>query len=269
MAMKKRSLLRIEQLEARETPDVSLSQAALPSPEPLPAKSSSDGDSGLQAPTPTLLPAAAEAIDFASASLQVRDTLFFNPKEVDRLLGSAGSVSQSFPSPELQPEAAAEGLQFLCNYTRKAILNEELRYGILPDHEDMIQQVFIDWREQVGPDQTAFRNLLEKESAERLVLRKAVRRVIDHVRYETNRQKQMTELLDEPAPSSPAQQEWTDLQLDLASGLGNLSPRETQLLELRRQGKTFEEIGLELGLLKQRAFEIYDSTILRLQQIYA
>jgi hypothetical protein len=41
------------------------------------------------------------------------------------------------------------------------------------------------------------------------------------------------------------------------------------MLELRREGKTFEEIGSEMGLVKQRVSEIFNSAIGLLQDVYA
>jgi len=55
----------------------------------------------------------------------------------------------------------------------------------------------------------------------------------------------------------------------MALGAGNLVPQEMRLLELRRQGMTFEEIGTEIGMVKQRVYEIYSSALDRLQKIYA
>ena len=72
-----------------------------------------------------------------------------------------------------------------------------------------------------------------------------------------------------PAPVKPTEQDWIDMQVDWASGAGRLGPRERQLLELRGQGKTFEEIGSELGLAKQRVCELLNAAIDRLQELYS
>jgi DNA-directed RNA polymerase specialized sigma24 family protein len=271
--MKKRPIPRIEQLEAREVPDVSLGHAApcFASPGPAridvlahspvtyspPAGNPALADAGMAIPKP-----AGEAQDVPA--LQALESLFFSPEEVEKLVARPAS-----PGPSAEPAGdAAQGWQFLCNYTRKAIRNEELRYGPLPDHEDLLQQTFVEWRQTTGPGEHALANLLDRDSAERLALRKAVRRVIDHVRYDVRRQRRMVEITDQPIPSNPADQDWIDLRLDLGAGVGKLGPRERQTLELRRQGKTFDEIGAELGLLRQRAFEIYHTALGRLQEIY-
>jgi DNA-binding NarL/FixJ family response regulator len=99
-------------------------------------------------------------------------------------------------------------------------------------------------------------------------LRKIVRRVIDRERYAQNKQKRLVQSTDLPAPVNPAEQVWADLKIDLDSGLGELSSRERQVLELRRQGKTFEEIGAETGMSKQRAFEECSGAISKIQELY-
>ena len=93
--------------------------------------------------------------------------------------------------------------------------------------------------------------------------------MLDHERYDQQRQKRMVELLDQPAPVKTGDQEWLDLQIDWSQGVGNLSPLERQMLELRRQGMTFEEIGGETGMVKQRVFEIFNSALERLQEVYS
>ena len=50
--------------------------------------------------------------------------------------------------------------------------------------------------------------------------------------------------------------------------MGNLSRREWQVLDLRRQGKTFEEIGADLRLARQRVWEVYHAVEARLREIY-
>jgi DNA-directed RNA polymerase specialized sigma24 family protein len=245
--MKKRRVLRIERLEARETPDVSLCPAACPAP-PLTAR--------LAGPPARPGPGAAQpaALPGDAFSLPALETIFSSPAEMEKLLGPAAELP--------------EGWHFLSNYARKAIRNEELHYGALPDHDDILQQIYVEWREQVGAGDSSLAGLLHKDSAERQVLRKAVRRVLDHVRYEQRRGKRVLPLHDQPAPARPAAQDWLDVRLDWALGVGGLGPREKQVLELRSQGKTFDEIGAEMGLLKQRVSELYSAAIDRLQEVY-
>jgi DNA-directed RNA polymerase specialized sigma24 family protein len=172
-------------------------------------------------------------------------------------------------APEPAGQAAGlEGWQFLSNYARKAIRNEELRHGKLADQEDLVQQVFVEWWEQVGTRDQAFAAVLNRDSPEHAALRKAVRRVLDHARYEQTRARRMAELRDQPATVKPEEQDWIDLRLDWEGRAGGAGPRERQLLELRRQGLTFEEIGTEMGLLKQRVCELYNAAVERLQERY-
>jgi hypothetical protein len=259
--MKKRPAPRIEQLEAREVPDVSLGHAAPYAVAATPAQVLE------QNPVSYSLPAGSEtagAIPSAPAR-EALDHLFHSPEAVDQLVAPSAKPVQG-----ATPEAdVAQGWQFLANYTRKAIRNEELRYGPLPDHDDLLQQTFVEWRQATGPGDHALANLLDRDSTERLALKKAVRRVIDHVRYEARKQRRMVEITDQAVPTKAGEQDWIDLKLDLGAGVGQLGPRERQTLELRRQGKTFDEIGAELGLLRQRAFEIYHTALGRLQEIYS
>jgi hypothetical protein len=289
--MKKRHLPGVERLEARETPDVSLgSAAACPAP-PAGTDMSAVG-AGLvgepqnftSAADPTQL--ANDLTGLETILVQQHDdfknvlsshnvkALFADAHEVDNLLAGSAQLLADSPdsrnaAPPRAPDSAEpQGWQFLYNYTRKAIRNAELKYGPLADHEDMIHEVFVDWREQVGQGDKAYAELLNQESAERLTLRKTVRRVIDQTRYEQTRQRRAVELFDQAAPVVPCAQDWLDLQIDWSLGVGKPGPRERQLLELRRQGMTFEEIGSEMGMLKQRVCEVYNSAVRRLYAVY-
>jgi len=289
-AMKKRRIPGVERLEARETPDISLSPAAC-SLSPLPAKLMLVG--GDRGTSPQTVPAAhppdqagtglspAEALlakpdsppQKARFSNAVR-TLFASAEEVDRLLASSATLPGPAPGRIAEQQATAtqpaeaEAVQFMTNYTRKAIRNTEVKYGPIADHEDIVHQVFVDWREGVGRGNKVFANLLNPDSGERQLLRKAVQRVIDHARYEQSRQSRMVEFQDQPAPMKPEAQEWIDMQIDWSLGAGVPGPRERRLLELRRQGKTFAEIGSEMGMIKQRVSEVFNATVERLSQTY-
>lgn len=280
--MKQRPQLGIEQLEARETPDVSLLHAAaLASPATgaaavvdsvLPASTAHSPLTSVASPiaAPDELSHLVARLLTLPESQPASDSYW---QSFDHYYDSHASVeadiTASRPAAATRAESVTSGWQFVTNYARKSIRNDEGRFGPLPDHDDMLQQIFLEWRQQVGPSPMAFRNVLQKDSAERVVLRKVVRRVLDHARYEQAKLRRRGELIDQPAPSRSGDQAWTDLRLDLAAGVGRLSPRERQMLELRSQGMTFEEIGSELGLLKQRVCEMYNSTLHRLQAIYA
>src|SRR5581483_1576897 len=288
--MKKRRVLGIEQLEARETPDVSLGHAGAYSPPSLPANSTVLNGQFL--PPLNLLPGSGQGhnspealLDLsrqseATSYVQALERLFHGGDYQPLVDGAADALTEAAPDTAAvqadQPgghravaqDQALQTWRFLSNYTRKAIRNEEMKYGGLADHEDIIHQTFVEWRQLVGQQAPSLANLLNKTSIERQLLQKTVRRVIDHTRYEQNRQKKMAELIDQAAPTRAGQQDWVDLKLDWAQGVGNLVPQERRLLELRSQGMTFEEIGSEIGLVKQRVCEMYNSTLERLQNIY-
>jgi RNA polymerase sigma factor (sigma-70 family) len=263
---KKRRALGIERLEARETPDVSLFHAA-PSPLQAPLDRLAAADPG---PAVLMPPGAGQHLAAAGLThnadyLQTLEKLFRSSADLDQLLDRS-----TLALPASRAEIEQQGWQFLSNYTQKALRNEEMKFGPLPDHEDILHQVFVEWRQEMGANHHALEQLLNKDSTERQALRTAVRRVLDHSRYEVRRQQQRATFTDQAAaPVKAGEQDWIDLQLDWALDGGKLAPRERQLLELRRQGLTFEEIGAELGLVKQRVSEMYDTTIHRLQTLYA
>jgi DNA-directed RNA polymerase specialized sigma24 family protein len=102
-------------------------------------------------------------------------------------------------------------------------------------------------------------------------LRLAVRRVIGRTRYQ---QRQWTKVVDLKRPDRSAafarrgEQEridWEDLWDNIVS---TLAPHEKQILELRKQGKTFAEIGAALGMPRQRVCDTYHSVVARLQKTY-
>jgi hypothetical protein len=279
--MKKRQIPGMERLEARETPDVSLGAAATCSFVPLPAQllvvgtppgQASPLVSATEQSSATAALTASERTDDGSLSLPALDTFFADSAGLDHLLAEdlgLFSGNGTSPRPARLHDSEYQGLHFLRNYTRKAIRNEEARFGGLVDHEDLEHQVFVEWWEQVQPQERALVSLLSRDSAERALLRKTVRRVLDHVRYEQNRAKRTVGLFDVPAPTRSGEQDWIDLHLDWAQGDSGLGPRERQVLELRRQGMTFQEIGDEMGLVKQRVCEMFNAAVAQLQELYA
>jgi DNA-directed RNA polymerase sigma subunit (sigma70/sigma32) len=58
------------------------------------------------------------------------------------------------------------------------------------------------------------------------------------------------------------------MEIDLAQGIGGLNARERDILDLRRWGMTFEEIGTKLGMPRQRVFEAYSELLSRLTTLY-
>lgn len=295
MAMKRRrTVLQAERLEARQLPDVALWQAAACAPPALPpAQEGTTNEADLTvAPAPSsseLQTVANRVLKLNGPASEQLETFFAQPEELEQLfapVAPAGTETTKTPLRRsrmrgsedeaglfsLHPQAgdceSFSGWLFLCNYAKKAIRNYDRRFGPLPDHEDLVQQVFVEWWEQVGADQQALANLSDRGSAELQVLRKVVPRVLSRARYDYDKQVRMAESVDTPNRSRVGEQDWADLRIDLESGVGRLGDRERRVLELRRQGKTFDEIGPELGMSKQWAFDVCQAVLSRLQNVY-
>jgi hypothetical protein len=166
----------------------------------------------------------------------------------------------------LEPEA--EGYRYLCGYAAQAIRAAERRAGPLRDHEDIIQQICLEWLEKAGPPDEAFPKLLKRSPPEMQLLRETVNRVIARVIYQQRKRLLASDFTDWPAPARPAERDWVEFKSDCERGVGSLTRQEWQILELRRQGKTFAEIGAEIALPRQRAWDIYQDVEARLQKIY-
>src|SRR5262249_16678111 len=82
----------------------------------------------------------------------------------------------------LEPEA--EGYRHPCSYAGQAIRAAERRAGPLRDHEDIIQQICLEWLEKAGPPDEAFPKLLKRSPPEMQLLRETVNRVIARVIYQ-------------------------------------------------------------------------------------
>jgi hypothetical protein len=274
--MKKRRIVQVEELEGRVAPDVAIGRL-VPALIQTPSHSISNESIALLKPLTTDNPSehAAGAADLPQdvSYVAALGKLFSNSQELEKIIRpETQSIADGHAPPgvrsEVSAEAALSAWRFLSNYSRKAISNDEARYGSLPDHEDLIHQIYVEYLQQVRNDDGDLARLTNTDSAERQVLRKTVRRVLDHARYEYAKQRRMVELTDQPASANAAEQDWIDLQIDAATGTLQLGARERRLLELRREGMTFEEIGSEMGLLKQRVCEMYNSTVSNLQEIY-
>jgi DNA-binding NarL/FixJ family response regulator len=126
----------------------------------------------------------------------------------------------------------------------------------------------VEWLEQAGPPAEALPRLLEQAPAEMQLLRAVVTRVIARAVYQQQRQHVALDFNDWPARGDAVERDWAEFKADCEQGVGNLSRREWQVLDLRRQGKTFEEIGAELRLPRQRVWEVYHAVQARLRAIY-
>jgi hypothetical protein len=286
--MRKRPALNCERLERRELPAGSLGAGILP-PDvalgaPLEAQASTEAhgtqhlDVGRQ--TPGALWELTLSSDAVGAFFAGHDGVFSPAADETTAAPLDGSEFESLPSPGWDTDTApifAAGLPkvsdaqvwtFVRNYATKAIRREEFARGPLPDHADIVQQIYVEWREGVSARDDVHSRLLDKDSPERSVFRGAVRRVLDRSRYDTAKQRRRGELNDQPdAPSKPSR-DWADVEIDLTQGVGRLTAREREILDLRRWGATFEEIGTKLGMSKQRVCEAYNELLDRLTAIY-
>jgi DNA-directed RNA polymerase specialized sigma subunit len=66
-------------------------------------------------------------------------------------------------------------------------------------------------------------------------------------------------------PDTQERIDWEDLWQNMVS---TLAQNEKQILEMRKQGRTFAEIGSVLGMARQRVCETYHSVVARLQKNY-
>jgi hypothetical protein len=288
--MRKRPALHCERLEQRELPANSLTSAILPMDVVRAAP--------MEASTPALQPLGLEnqsqlqhrsswdaglSSDAVGAFFADRVALggLFSDTNTDRLAPPTDDpVFESLPSPgwdtipvhqgakQGAPADDAEVWSFLHKYALKAIRREECARGPLPDHSDIVQQIYVEWREEVTVHDDVHARLLDRDSAERIAFRGAVRRVLDRSRYDAAKQRRRAEMTDQADAPSATSRDWADMEIDLAQGVGKLTGREREILDMRRWGATFEEIGSKFGLPKQRVFEVYSEVLDRLTTIY-
>src|SRR5262249_43053836 len=134
--------------------------------------------------------------------------------------------------------------------------------------EDIIQQICLEWLERAGPPDEAFPKLLKRSPPEMQLLRETVNRVIARVIYQQRKRLLASDFTNWPAPVRPTEMDWVEVKSDRERVVRSLTRQEWQILELRRQGKTFAEIGTEIALPRQRAWDIYQDVEARLQKIY-
>src|SRR5262245_40544871 len=164
--MKNRQPLECERLERREVPSVVCAAPAYPAVLPFPDL---PGASALpDQPPPRGLFSDAK-LDGEGASALSGDAVgaFFSRSDEWEGLFPGGAAlplslgtgpdkesrrARKAPAPVEVEEAA---WLFLRNYARKAIRQEERARGPLPDHPDIIQQIYVEWREGVGPGKDA------------------------------------------------------------------------------------------------------------------
>jgi hypothetical protein len=173
----------------------------------------------------------------------------------------------------LDPKAQL-GFERLQAYAWSSIYRAEAQRGMrFVDPEDIVHDIYVEWRKLVvRPEDEALSNLLDDASEEMSVLRTAVARVIARTRYRQNKWTRRVDVQDlvkdAPALSHRGEQERVDWEDWWKTLLAKLTPQEKQILELRKQEKTFAEIGAEMGMAKQRVWEIWHAVVTHLQENY-
>lgn len=168
------------------------------------------------------------------------------------------SIAEKNSAQTARPTASPDqGLKYLIHYANKSIRNSKFIHD--NDREDLLQEIFMEWRKGVDDFDQALPQLLDADSAERGLLRDSVYRVFGRYRYhqKMNAQRLLGEI-DVPAPDSPRVQENRDFTLDLQQWMESLPRLEKQVVQLYYfQNMTMEKIGAEVGLPKQRISEIH------------
>jgi sigma-70-like protein len=279
----RRHIPNLEALETRVVPDAALGPAAAQ------GMSAPLADHGLQVAEagPAVVPGPGRILDLSQNPLYLQEleAFFSSPDDLeksvaalwtslpeatpastaDALPAATPSTRNGTPQPE---DPVLQGWSILRNYALRTIHGDERKYGLsFPEPEDMVHQVTVEWLEQVGTADKALPTLLAKDGPEWPVLKKTVRRVIDRVRYDLKKQTRMARVTDLAAPARSSQQDWIDMQIDLDLGVGKLAPKEREVLELRRQGQTCDEIGIALGMSKQRVSEMCRAAVASLQAL--
>jgi len=127
----------------------------------------------------------------------------------------------------------------------------------LEDPDDAVQQICLEWLLLAGTVATTFDDV-----------RRIVARVIDRAYWRLKKKERAVELLDVPVHADRVADAFRDMQLDRDLGVKDLTDREWQVVELRRQGYTFVEIGERVGMRKQRAREMFNLAVSYLRRRY-
>jgi hypothetical protein len=165
---------------------------------------------------------------------------------------AAAGVAAAAGRPKSRHETTPtiDGVQ---RYAWKAVSRHRLN-----DPQDAVQQICLEWLEQASATETTYDDV-----------RRIVSRVIDRAYTRLDKQQRTLELFDVAVRVDAVQESFRDMQLDRDLGLKDVSDQEWQAVGLRRQGYTFAEIGLKLGMPKRRAQEMYKAALFYLQDRYS
>ncbi len=171
------------------------------------------------------------------------------------------------PEPPTDPgDQSTKAIKRLEAYAWGAVRNSERSYGPIRDAEDVVQQIITEWIAEVGNKPEAYDRLRQPDSEESFLLQMLIRRVLNSTRYErrtyTRRFEQLGETTD--------RRRWLlvrliDLQLDLESALREMPPELQKVIVMRKEERTFEEIGAEMNISRQAAHRLHEQAIEMLQ----
>jgi hypothetical protein len=150
------------------------------------------------------------------------------------------------------PQQSAPTIESVQRYAWRSVGRHRL-----DDPSDAVQEICLEWLQLAAVAVTTYDDL-----------RRIVARVVDRGRRRLEKRNRTLELLDAPARGEGVEESFRDMELDRDLGMRDLTDREWQVVGLRRQGYTFAEIGLRVGLRKQRAREMFEVALSYLRQRY-
>lgn len=149
--------------------------------------------------------------------------------------------------------------EYMRGYALKSIGREERLYGKLGDHDDMLQEMFLLWTTAIGWSEDSLKNVQLSESEERQEWIRIVRSVINSFRVRARRESRCHPLTDVSTHADDIDRR--ELRMDIVSVINGLRPTQRSVLETKLSGKTFEEIGEEIGLSTSRVHQIYNGVL--------
>jgi hypothetical protein len=169
-----------------------------------------------------------------------------------RQVGETPDVVAAAAAPSTLPQGGTPTIEGVQRYAGRSVSRHRL-----DDPSDAVQQICLEWLQLAAMMATTYDDV-----------RRIVARVIDRAYTRLGKQQRTAELFDVPARADAVQESFRDMQLDRDLNVKDLTDREWQVIELRRQGYTFAEIGVKMGMRKQRAREMFLVALSYLQVRY-
>jgi hypothetical protein len=284
-----RQIPEVERLDSRDLPSapgvpylappIHLGAAhTIPAPELVVLTPTTPAAASQSQVTPDLTPIAAGENDhpLAAISQQSTDVVFSSLAEPGDSASTEWTQSQALPvdpstngvtAPEPQAGEAADAIAATPGSPSRqetpTIAGVE-RYAWrsvnrhrLDDRSDAVQQICLEWLVLTATIATTYDDV-----------RRIVARVIDRDYRRRAKQERTLELLDVAVRADATGDSFRDMQLDRDLGVKDLTDREWEIVGLRRQGYTFAEIGLQVGMRKQRARELFEFAVSCLRRRY-